>query len=118
MCRVTLKHTWDHRISTTALLRRLGIETIDTYVSRRQLRWAGHVARMDMARLPRRMLSSWVRCRRWKRPPGSPQMTYGRGLKKAMNYMDIAPSSWHELAQDRDAWRAAISPPDPTLPST
>ena len=115
MCRVTLKHTWDHRISTTALLRRLGIETIDTYVSRRQLRWAGHVARMDMARLPRRMLSSWVRS---KRPPGSPQMTYGRGLKKAMNYMGIAHSSWHELAQDRDAWRAAISPPDTTLPST
>ena len=48
----------------------------------------------------------------------SPQMTYGRGLKKAMNYMDIAPSSWHELAQDRDAWRAAISPPDTPLPST
>ena len=43
---------------------------------------------------------------------------YGRGLKKAMNYMGIAHSSWHELAQDRDAWRAAISPPDTTLPST
>ena len=75
---------------------------------------SGRALRLEVL-ISARTQASWVRS---KRPPGSPQMTYGRGLKKAMNYMGIAHSSWHELAQDRDAWRAAISPPDTTLPST
>eukprot|EP00966_Prymnesium_polylepis_P311942 7207934-Prymnesium_polylepis.1 len=61
MCRVSRKHTRQHRISTATLEKRLGLDSIDIYHSRRQLRWAGHVSRMDYAqRLPRRMLSSWV----------------------------------------------------------
>ena len=39
MCRVTRKHVWDHHISTQELGQRLGLETIDFYISRRQLRW-------------------------------------------------------------------------------
>ena len=60
MSRVTRTHTWRHRISSEALRKQLGLDTIDYYVSRRQLRWLGHVARMDFERLPRRMLSSWL----------------------------------------------------------
>ena len=29
MCRVTRKHTWDHRISTQELGQRLGLDSID-----------------------------------------------------------------------------------------
>ena len=46
MCRVTRKHTWKHHISTEDLTRRLGLDTADFYVARRQLGWLGHVARM------------------------------------------------------------------------
>ena len=69
MCRVSRKHMWDHHVSTQELGQRLGISTMDTHVTRRQLRWAGHVSRMDFIRLPRRMLlahawdsnsASWV----------------------------------------------------------
>ena len=120
MCRVTLKHTREHRISTAELLGRLQIESIDTYIARRQARWAGHVARMDMSRLPRKMLSSWVR---YPRPTGAPQFTYARGLHKALKILGIERESWHESAQDRDQWRAMINPklpsepPAPTPPS-
>ena len=58
MCRVTRKHTWDHHISTQELAQRLGLESIDMYVARRQARWAGHVRRMPFDRMPRKMLSS------------------------------------------------------------
>ena len=51
MCRVTRKHTWKHHISTEDLTRRLGLDTADFYVARRQLGWLGHVARMDYSRL-------------------------------------------------------------------
>ena len=47
---VTRKHTWKHHISTEDLTRRLGLDTADFYVARRQLGWLGHVARMDYSR--------------------------------------------------------------------
>ena len=59
------------------LMQELGLDAIDFYVARRQLRWLGHVSRMGWERLPRRMLSAWVA---HKRPAGAPQFTYGRTI--------------------------------------
>ena len=106
MCRVTRKHTRIHRISTRELLRRTGLSAIDVYVTRKQLRWAGHVARMDFSRLPRKMISSWVRN---KRPRGAPQYTYGRALMKAMLKAGVDARSWWLQAGDRFRWRDTIN---------
>ena len=105
MCRVTRRHTRSHRISTADLLDRLGLSTIDTYVTRRQLQWAGHVSRMDFVRLPRKMISAWVRS---KRPRGAPRFTYGRSLRKALKKARIDTATWATLAQDRGAWKDTI----------
>ena len=83
----------------------MGLLTIDEYITRRQLSWAGTVARMEFSRLPRKMLSSWVYI---SRPLGAPQFTYARGLQKALAKAGIARDSWHALAQDRAGWRALI----------
>ena len=48
---------------------------------KRQLRWAGHVARMSYERMPRKVLSSWVPN---ERPIGVPEFTYGRSLYKCL----------------------------------
>ena len=85
MCRVNRWHTFQQRISSTELRTRVGIDSMDSYVTRRQLRWAGHVSRMPYRRLPRKMLSSWVRS---KRPRGAPQFTYGRMLRKSLKKAD------------------------------
>ena len=106
MCRVTRLHTRRYHISNADLLRRTGLQTIDVYLSRRQLRWAGHVARMPYNRLPRKMLSCWVH---HKRPRGAPQMTYGRSLRKLLKKAHIPVENWHELAQDRALWRELIT---------
>jgi len=106
MCRVTRKHVWDHHTTTQELGQRLGIETIDTYINRRQLRWVGHVRRMDYdRRLPRRMLSAWVR---HPRPQGAPKMTYGRSIHKALKMFHIDPETWVDLAADRPVWRETL----------
>ena len=81
------------------------LESIDEYISRRQLSWAGTVARMPFDRLPRKMLSSWVRA---PRPIGAPQFTYARGLHKALTKKEIGRDSWHQKAQDPASWRALI----------
>ena len=106
MCRVNRWHTRKHRVSTTVLLGRTGLCTIDAYVSRRQLRWAGHVARMHFDRLPRKMLSAWVT---EKRPVGAPEFTYGRGLYKTLKKAEIDTENWFVEAQDREGWRDMIA---------
>ena len=123
MCRVSRKHTWAHRLSTAELERRLGVDPIDTYLHRRQLRWLGHVRRMDYAqRLPRRMLSSWVA---QPRPRGAPPMTFGRSIEYALEDFHISRRDWPDLAADRGAWRETLrlrhppgwqpTPPTPPL---
>ena len=105
MCRVTRRHTRIHHISTVQLLKRLCLTSVDVYVVKRQLQWAGHVALMNFHRLPRKMLSAWVPS---KRPRGAPRFTYGRGLRKALRIAKIDTETWPHLAQNRDTWRDTI----------
>ncbi len=104
MCRINIAHTIRHHISTSSLLARLGIESFETYYHRRLLRWAGHVSRMPLNRLPRMLLTGWVAN---PRPLGCPQMTWGRTLKKALSSKGLPTdfTAWSQLAADRNAWR-------------
>ena len=105
ICRVTVTGCYDIRISNEELLRRLNLRKIDDYITERQLRWAGHVVRMNFDRLPRKMLSSWV-CT--KHPIDAPEFTYGRGLYKALTKAGVDVKSWHALALDKSKWRKMI----------
>ena len=81
MCRITLYHTRRNHVRTSTLLKRLGIQTIETYIARRQLRWLGHVWRMPTARVPKRLLTAWLP---QKRPVGRPELTYGHTVVRTM----------------------------------
>ena len=106
MCGVTMVDVFENHISNENLFNRLDTKCIDSYIVKRQLRWAGHVARMDLNRLPRKMISSWVSA---KRPRGSPEMTYGRSFYKALKKANITKENWFDLAMDRDKWRDAYN---------
>ena len=104
--RATRKHMWDHHISTQALGQDMAIDSMDAHITRRQLRYLGHVSRMDFEhRLPRRMLTAWVPN---KRPNGAPCMTYGRTIGKALDKFHIDRETWPLLAADRSAWRETL----------
>lgn len=111
MCRVTRYQTWKHRIRTEVLLQCVGVRSIDYYLSARQLRWVGHVMRMDMSRLPRRFLTAWVQ---HPRPVGRPQLTFGQSLLKLLKKTGVTCGkngeldTWGVLALDRASWRAMI----------
>ena len=106
MCGVTRKRMWRQHISTQQLEQQLGLESMDTYISKRQLRWLGHVRRIDYERrLPRRMLSAWVPSRR---PNGAPKMTYGRTVTKALDKFGVDVARWPELAANRPVWRTML----------
>ena len=106
MCHVSRTQAWKEHISTQALGQRLGMHSMDMYVHKRQLRWLGHVSRMDFeTRLPRRMLSSWVP---HSRPTGAPTMTYGRSVFKALEAFGVDTAHWPTFAANRAAWRAML----------
>jgi len=79
---------------------------MDTYVTRRQLRWLGHVARMPPNRLPRKMLTCWVN---EKRPRGAPEFTYGRGIYKSLKKVNLSKRDWYGKALDKCEWRRIIN---------
>ena len=60
---------------------------------------------MPWNRLPRKMLTSWIRS---PRPRTCPKMTYGRSLKKSLKNSEINIETWHKLALDRSAWKNVI----------
>lgn len=109
MCRVTMAHVWRHRITTEDLLKRLNLCCFDEYYNSRVLRWAGHVARMPMTRVPRMLLTGWVPS---SRLVGAPQMTIGRTINKALVSKGISKdfNMWRTLAQDRSTWRHMTHP--------
>jgi hypothetical protein len=66
----------------------------------RILRWAGHVARMPMKRVPRQLLTGWGA---HLRPNGCPEMTWGRTLTKALKCRGLPVNfkEWRAIAKDR-----------------
>lgn len=120
LCRVSMHQVIKFRISTKQLLDRLEICSIEDYYTSRTLRWAGHVVRMKGHRIPRRLLTGWVR---HPRPVGAPQMTMGRTINKALTKFGITnvfttdkkgKQGWRAIAQERGAWRT-LTHPDPAV---
>jgi hypothetical protein len=104
MCRITMRHTIKRRITTTSLLSQLEIKPIDHYYHSRLLRWAGHVSRMDMSRMPRKLLTGWVA---HPRSIGRPLMNWGHTLEKALKSkrLPLKYKEWSKISDDRLAWR-------------
>ena len=105
MCGINMWHVEHCRITTAQCLQLSQLRSIETYVVRRQLQWAGHVARMEEHRLPRRFLTAW--CYQ-ARPAGGQEFTYGKGLEFALRYAKVDVATWMEVAQDRPAWKGII----------
>ena len=91
MSHITLAQSRMYQIPTREIETELGLDSMDKYIARRQLRWLGHVSRMPFDRLPRRLLSSWIP---YKRTRGAPEMTFGKTMIKALKTYDIDPKHW------------------------
>ena len=118
MCGVTRRRVQDIASGHESLYARLGVPCVLRLISNRKLRWAGHVARMDIrSRLPRKLLSSWV--------PGVPRPRgrayfYGHDLTRELNGIGFnlddgavqigVSRDWMKTAQDRSEWRTLVEP--------
>ena len=98
---------WRDYITNIIVLERADITSIEAMLLKIQLRWAGHVARMEDHRLPKIILygelSSGLRNR------GAPKKRYKDTLKKSLGAYNISHLEWTTLAEDRGTWRRTIS---------
>ena len=78
-------------------------EVLEDVVAAKRLRWAGHVARMDVCLLPKTLLFSWLP---QKRPAHGTKLRWRDKVRKDLKHLGIEESSWYKEAQDRGHWRA------------
>jgi transcription termination factor 2 len=104
--RILLRIKWQDKVPDTEVLQRAEMESIHATLMRSQLRWAGHVHRMDDSRLPKRLL--YGELTHGKRCLGRPRLRFKDTLKAALKSCEIPHASWEKIADDRSAWRAAV----------
>ena len=88
------------------ILRRAELTGIEAMLNQAQLRWSGHVTRMDDSRLPKQLFHAELST--GKRHKGGQKKWYKDVLKSTLKAYNIPVDKWQALAQDRPAWRAAI----------
>ena len=83
------------------------IETsIESILLQVQLRWAGHITRMENVRMPKAVFFNELQ--EGKRDRGAPRKRYKHQLKRQLAQARISHQSWQQEASDRDSWRSSV----------
>ena len=105
--RKILRIRWQDKIPDTDVLSRSNMMSIHTILMKYQLRWSGHVIRMEDSRIPKQLLFSELHS--GKRSRGAPKKRFKDTLKASLKCFDVDPENWELQAQQRDSWRSTIT---------
>ena len=97
---------WQIRTPDTEVLEKALCPSLESVITTAQLRWVGHIVRMDDGRLPKRLFSGQLTS--GKRPQHKPRKCYKDGLKSNLKGADIDVDTWEATAVDRGAWRELV----------
>lgn len=96
------------RLRNEYILKKCETEKLSTRIARGQLRWYGHIVRMEPHRLTKKVFS-WKVPKEWKRPVGRPQLRWKENILDSLKNLNISDfREAEELAQDRNRWRGKI----------
>nr|VZI37565.1 unnamed protein product [Spirometra erinaceieuropaei] len=99
-----LRLSWQDRILDTDVLERTGILRIYAMLRQMQLRWRGHLVRMDDEGLPKRLFYGDVAT--GSRRQKGQILLYNDTLKSSLKCLQINPTTWEDVARDRLTWIA------------
>ena len=88
------------------VLKRASLSSIESVLLQVQLRWAGHITRMEDVRMPKAAFFSELQ--EGKRDRGEPRKPYKDQLKWQLAQAGISHQSWQQEASDRDSWRSSV----------
>ena len=98
---------WQDRNTNQEVLDRAESPSIESMLLKAQLRWTGHVVRMDDSRIPRQLM--YGELKEGSRKQGRPKLRYKDTLKRNIKWCDIQPRQLEAAAADRPAWRSLTS---------
>ena len=98
-----LNVSWKDKITHNEILRRTDCKSLEYLAAQRQLRWVGHVIRMEDERLPKQVL--YGELVQGQRLQGGQKKRYKDFLKVTLKKCHINPQDLELLAQDRAMWR-------------
>ncbi|KAJ7412763.1 hypothetical protein BTVI_45339 [Pitangus sulphuratus] len=91
------------KINQTVQITEAAVTSIEAMLLRTQLRWAGHISRMQDYRLPKIVLC--VELATGYRKRGAPKRRYKDCLNQSLSLDHIDHHHWSTLASNREAWR-------------
>ena len=94
------------RITNTEVLDRAHSSSTESMLLKTQLRWVGHVIRMEEHRMPRRLLYGELAA--GKRHQGRQKKRYKDSVKANPQWCNIKPKDLESCAGDRLLWRARV----------
>ena len=103
--RLILNIKWDHFVSNEEVLKRAGVEDIETMLIRSRLRWLGHICRMDDTRAPKQLM--YGELARGSRPVGRPKLRFRDTCKNALKCGEVL-NGWQSFVNCRQEWRGLI----------
>ncbi|BHF64517.1 hypothetical protein SprV_0200752200 [Sparganum proliferum] len=104
--RQIMKLRWQDRIPDTDVPERTGVLSIYAMLRQLQLRWSGHLVRMDDEQLPKRHFYGDVAtgCLR----QGDQVRRYKKFLKVSLKPLEINPANLGGIARVRPTWRRTV----------
>ena len=93
-------------VTNEEVLKRASLPSLECTLLQQQLRWAGHVARMEDSRMPKAVFFGELR--EGKRKCGAPKKQYKDQLKKQLSLTEIPLHSWQQEANSRENWRKVV----------
>ena len=98
--------SWEDRVPNTEVLHRANMPGVEALIIKAQLRWVGHVVRMDDTRLPKMIFFSELAS--GTRNTGRPLKRFKDCLKASLGACGLSTPNWETLAVDRCTWRLGV----------
>ena len=97
---------WQEYVTNEEVLKRASLLSLESTLLQQQLRWSGHVARMEDSRMPKAVFFGELR--EGKRKCGAPKKRYKDQLKKRLSLTEIPLHSWQQETNSRENWRKVV----------
>jgi hypothetical protein len=97
---------WQSMTPDTVVLQRASCLSIEAMIINNQMRWAGHVVRMQEDRLPKQLF--YGELVNGKRPQQKPRKRFKDCVKMNLKDLGINVVDWEKTAQNRAGWRHSV----------
>ena len=95
---------WQDRVSNRKVLHRCGTSSDESHIIKAQLRWAGHLAKMENHNIPKAL--PFGQLEKGKRLVGRPRLRYKDTLKYNLKDYGIYPGACEVTVQELTRWHA------------